>query len=283
MRPSGRLDRGAEAVTVPVEVMIEGGSPAPSRRRRSVVLGAAVVVALIVTAFVSFRWGSSGTPSATPSASPKPSAPPELKTAEIYEALAPSVVTIEMLANGTDRVTGTGSGVIANAEGVILTAFHVVDGDGDIRVRFADGTPSAARIVASDPTMDIAALAPADLPVVVVPAKLGNSGRLAVGDDVVAIGNPLGLTRSTTTGVVSGLDRATRSNDGTSLSGLIQFDAAVNPGSSGGPLVNTRGETIGIVVALVNPTEAGTFIGIGFAVPIGAALAAGGNGQGPQQ
>ncbi len=188
-----------------------------------------------------------------------------------------------MLARGTDRVTGTGSGVIANGDGVILTAFHVVDGGGDIRVRFADGTPAAAKILASDPAMDIAALAPEDLPVVVVPAKLGNSGRLAVGDDVVAIGNPLGLTRSTTTGVVSGLDRATRGSDGTSLSGLIQFDAAVNPGSSGGPLVNTRGETIGIVVALVNPTEAGTFIGIGFAVPIGAALAAGGNGQGPQQ
>jgi S1-C subfamily serine protease len=106
--------------------------------------------------------------------------------------------------------------------------------------------------------------------------------RLSVGDDVVAIGNQLGLTFSTTSGVVSGLGRSARGTNGNTLEGLIQFDAAVNPGSSGGPLVNTRGETIGIVVALANPTDAGTFVGIGFAVPIGSALAAGG-GPAPQQ
>jgi S1-C subfamily serine protease len=93
----------------------------------------------------------------------------------------------------------------------------------------------------------------------------------------------LGLTSSATAGVVSGLERSASGEDGVSLSGLIQFDAAVNPGSSGGPLVNTRGETIGIVVALANPTTADTFIGIGFAVPIGAAVAAGRGGPGPQQ
>jgi S1-C subfamily serine protease len=111
---------------------------------------------------------------------------------------------------------------------------------------------------------------------------LGNAGRLAVGDSVTAIGNPLGLTRSATAGVVSGLNRAASGVDGTNLAGLIQFDAAVNPGSSGGPLVNDRGETVGVVVALANPTDAGTFIGVGFAVPIGAAVA-GGGGRGPQQ
>jgi S1-C subfamily serine protease len=120
------------------------------------------------------------------------------------------------------------------------------------------------------------------LPTVVVPAVLGSSGRLSVGDDVVAIGNQLGLTSSATAGVISGLNRAASGSDGTSLAGLIQFDAAVNPGSSGGPLVNTRGETVGVVVALANPTDDKTFIGIGFAVPIGAALAAGG-GDGPLQ
>jgi len=275
-------------MTAPRDLVVEVGPPAeppPPRRRprREVMIGAVVVIALIVIAFFSFRSISGEEPRARPSASPRPSAPPELKPAEIYAALAPSVVTIETLAKGTDRVTGSGTGVIANGEGVILTALHVVSGGGDIRVRFADGTPAAARILASDPEIDIAALAPSDLPNVVVPATLGNSGRLAVGDSVVAIGNQLGLTSSATSGVVSGLNRATRGSDGTSLSGLIQFDAAVNPGSSGGPLVNTRGETIGIVVALANPTEAGTFIGIGFAVPIGAALGAAGDGQGPQQ
>jgi S1-C subfamily serine protease len=116
----------------------------------------------------------------------------------------------------------------------------------------------------------------------VVPAVLGSSDRLSVGDSVVAIGNPLGLTDTTTAGVVSGLNRGAAGPDGTNLSGLIQFDAAVNPGSSGGPLVNARGQTIGIVVALANPTSAGTFIGIGFAVPIGTAVSGGGN-RAPQQ
>jgi S1-C subfamily serine protease len=98
---------------------------------------------------------------------------------------------------------------------------------------------------------------------------------------VVAIGNPLGFTASTTNGVVSGLDRSIRGQTG-AMSGLIQFDAAVNPGSSGGPLIDDQGRVVGIVVALANPTAAGTFIGIGFAVPIGAALGAGtGTGQVP--
>jgi S1-C subfamily serine protease len=138
-----------------------------------------------------------------------------------------------------------------------------------------------AHIASEDAENDIAALTVETLPTVLVPAVLGGS-RLNVGDGVVAIGNQLGLTSSATAGVVSGLDRVATGNDGTTLRGLIQFDAAVNPGSSGGPLVNARGETIGVVVALANPTPAGTFIGIGFAVPIGTAVSAGG-GQGPQQ
>jgi S1-C subfamily serine protease len=113
-----------------------------------------------------------------------------------------------------------------------------------------------------------------------VPAVLG--GGLAVGDAVVAVGNPLGLTATTTSGVVSALDRALSRRGAGAIAGLVQFDAAVNPGSSGGPLVNDRGQVAGIVVALANPTDAGTFIGIGFAVPIGAALGGGeGTGQAP--
>jgi putative serine protease PepD len=217
-----------------------------------------------------------------PTVSPTPSAVPALSTAEIYAALAPSVVTVEAVSPGTNRVTATGTGVIANVTGIILTALHVVRGAEAVRVTFADGTTAAATVAGADPTNDIAALAAATLPPVVVPAVLGSSGRLAVGDSVVAIGNQLGLTSSATAGVVSGLDRVTTGTEGSGLTGLIQFDAAVNPGSSGGPLVNARGETVGIVVALANPTAAGTFIGIGFAVPIGTAVAAGG-GRGPQQ
>jgi putative serine protease PepD len=130
-------------------------------------------------------------------------------------------------------------------------------------------------VISADTEQDVATLKPATLPQTVVPAVLG--GGSAVGDDVVAIGNPLGLTMSTSAGVVSGLDRRVGGVDG-----HIQFDAAVNPGNSGGPLINDRGQVIGIVVSLANPTDAGTFIGIGFAVPIGAALGAGeGDGRTP--
>jgi S1-C subfamily serine protease len=257
--------------------------------RRWTVPGAAAVVALLLLAVALVRWGpGSGEPAAAPTPSPEPTTVEELTPAEVYEAVAPSVVVVERLASGSqaagNKVAGTGTGVVASDTGVILTALHVVKGGGTVRVTFADGTRSAATIEASDPANDIAALAVTGLPQVLVPATIGNSGRLAVGDTVVAVGNQLGMTSSATAGVVSGLDRAAAGDDGTRLGGLIQFDAAVNPGSSGGPLVNTRGETIGIVVALANPTKAGTFIGIGFAVPIGTALGGGpGSSNGPQR
>jgi putative serine protease PepD len=144
---------------------------------------------------------------------------------------------------------------------------------------FADGTKSAAHIISSDPDNDIATLGADVLPSVVVPAVLGSSQGVAIGDPVVAVGHPLGLIGSTTSGVVSGLDRSVTETDESELKGLIQFDAAVNPGSSGGPLLNTRGETIGIVVALADPSKDGFFIGIGFAVPVGTAI--GGGAPGP--
>jgi S1-C subfamily serine protease len=238
---------------------------------------AAVVVLLIVTAVVAFHWGTRGQPEGAGTARPSASASADepLTVAQVYETLAPSVVSIT-----TAPRSSSGTGVIVNGAGLILTALHVVEGAQSIEVTFADGTRSAAAIIEAAASIDIAILTTEELPSVVVPAVLG--GGLAVGDDVVAIGNQLGLTGSTTAGVVSGLDRSIGRPGGGSLSGLIQFDAAVNPGSSGGPLVNMRGETVGIVVALANPTDAGTFIGIGFAVPIGAAVAAGGTRQ-PQQ
>jgi len=260
------------------------------RRRRPVglVIGAAVaVIALVFTAFVAFRWGASGQPKAQPSASPSPSTSGDPTNAQIFAAVEPSVVTIEGLAGNTPAdaktINDIGTGVVANTDGVILTAYHVVKGAAAIRVVFADGTQSAATVAQADPAMDIAALAPATLPTVLVPAVLGSSGRVAVGNTVLAIGNQLGLTRSFTAGVISGLDRTATEPGNVTLTGLIQFDAAVNPGSSGGPLVNARGECIGIVVALANPTSAGTFVGVGFAVPIGAALSAGQGERAPEQ
>lgn len=243
-----------------------------SSGRGRVLLAAILVVALVGIGFGVYRWGwatSGDAVTVQPTASPKASEPPTV--AEIYAALAPSVVSIKATSKSS---AATGTGVIVNADGAVLTALHVVQGATAVELTYADGTRSAAKVAAADKTSDIALLAPDTLPSVVVPAVLGGSG-LNVGDDVVAIGNQLGLTGSTTTGVVSGLNRSIASEGGGALKGLIQFDAAVNPGSSGGPLVNAEGATIGIVVALANPTDAGTFIGIGFAVPIGTAVRAG--------
>jgi S1-C subfamily serine protease len=188
-------------------------------------------------------------------------------SALVYHKILPSVVVIET--RGPSSKAGEerlGTGVIVNSQGSILTAFHVVDGATTIRVSFVDGSRSSAQVASSDPEHDIAVLMPAHPPGVIVPAVLG--GGAQVGDDAYAVGNPFGYVASLSAGVVSGLERTAETNDGKTLHGLIQFDAAVNPGNSGGPLLNRGGQVIGIVTALANPSHTGSFIGIGFAVPI---------------
>src|SRR5262249_30255162 len=166
-----------------------------------------------------------------------------------------------------DGSTSLGSGVIVTRDGQIMTADHVVEGASTIEVTFADGTTSTAEVASSERDRDTAVLAPEKTPSVVVPAVIGGGGR--GGDDTYSVGNPLGLVDSMTSGVVSGLDRSIEREDGSgSLDGLIQFDAAVNPGSSGGPLLNRQGQVVGIVTALANPSGQRFFVGIGFAVPI---------------
>jgi S1-C subfamily serine protease len=232
-----------------------------------------VVLALVLTAALAFWLGTRGRPA--PTAAPKPSAsakpPDQLTAGQIFKLLAPSVVLIQT------EPHSIGTGVVVNANGTILTAHHVVKDATSIEVTFADGATAHAIVNGVDEANDIASLQPDTLPSLVVPAILG--GGAAIGDPIVAIGNQLALVDTTTSGVVSGLDRTITGNTGTELKGLIQFDAAVNPGSSGGPLVNAKGQTIGIVVALANPTDAGTFIGVGFAVPISTAV---GGGRPPQ-
>jgi putative serine protease PepD len=256
------------------------GSRAPRRARETplVVAGLAggMVLLLVIAVLATLLASTSGTPKATATASPAPTATATapLTTATIYQRAAPSVVTIR---TGHDL----GTGVIVADDGTILTADHVVAGGGSITVTFADGTVANAIVVSADKKTDIAELRPAKLPQVVVPATLG--GAADVGAPVVAIGNPLGLTDSVSAGVVSGLDRSADTDTG-KRSGLIQFDAAVNPGSSGGPLLDSSGLVIGIVVALADPDGQDAFAGIGFAVPIGAALGVtgGAQGKGPQ-
>jgi S1-C subfamily serine protease len=234
------------------------------------------VVAIVVIAALAFRLGTTSATSAGRAAetpTPPPTTATPLPVPDLYRQVAPSVVLI------TTSKGSLGSGAIVTDAGTVLTAHHVIAGGGDISILFADGTKTAATVASANPKIDVATLTPDKLPEVVVPATLG--GGLAVGSDVVAIGNPLGLRDSTTTGVVSGLNRTSKTQAG-SVSGLIQFDAAVNPGSSGGPLLNAQGLMVGVVVSIADPGDDEAFAGIGFAVPIGAALAGGdGPGAGP--
>lgn len=184
----------------------------------------------------------------------------------VYQIIQPSLILIET--HGTDE-NGLGSGVIIDDSGDILTSLHVVANSTDIQVTYADGTQSGAEIAISQPENDIAVLKPDRLPAVLVPAVLGNPNAMRVGDDAFVVGNPFGLYSSMSSGVISGFDRSFQpSTSKQLLRGLIQIDAAVNPGNSGGPLLNRDGEVIGIVTGIVNPTEQDVFIGIGFAVPI---------------
>lgn len=192
--------------------------------------------------------------------------PPPAFSASVYAVIRPSLVLIESHSAQEDSL---GSGVIMDDAGDILTCLHVVDKAESIKVTFADGTTAAATIAATQPENDIAVLATDKLPKKVVAAVLGNPGAMHVGDDAYVVGNPFGLYSSMSAGVISGFDRAFQPPAKTKpLEGLIQIDAAVNPGNSGGPLLNRAGEVVGIVTGIVNPTEQNVFIGIGFAVPI---------------
>jgi S1-C subfamily serine protease len=198
----------------------------------------------------------------------------------VYRVIQPSLVLIESRSPGLDGKVerSFGSGVIINDQGDILTSLHVVTQATDIQLTFADGTQSSAQIAVAQPENDIAVLSASTPPAQIVPATLGNPGAMRVGDEAFAVGNPFGLYSSMSAGVISGFNRTIQpvSSD-YELKGLIQIDAAVNPGNSGGPLLNRYGEVIGIVTGLVNPTEQNFFVGIGFAVPINiAAPAAGG-------
>ncbi len=197
--------------------------------------------------------------------------PPPSLASRVYDVIAPSVVLIEtQQADKEGKLEqANGSGVIIDQFGSILTSLHVVNGGEDITVVFYDTTQAPAFISAQDEKQDIAVLTPLALPDQVVPAVMGSPGALNVGDEVFAVGNPFGLRHTLTAGVVSALGRNLKSpKTGVTMSNLIQFDAAVNPGNSGGPLLNRDGEVVGVVSMLLNPTDQEVFIGVGFAVPI---------------
>jgi S1-C subfamily serine protease len=202
------------------------------------------------------------------SATPRPA-----YSAEVFKIIQPSLVLIQaQLQNGEKNL---GTGVIVDGAGDILTSLHVINGATKISITFADGTRSDGIVASAQPEMDIAVLQAPTMPQLFVPATLGNPGALQVGDEAYAVGHPFGLYDSMSAGVISGFDRTFRpENSDVQLEGLIQFDAAVNPGNSGGPLLNRYGHVVGIITGIVNPSDQNFFIGIAFAVPIN--MAAGG-------
>lgn len=214
-------------------------------------------------------------------------------TATAYALIAPSVVRVVGTPGSSSRTTGPrerqragrvveeasphiGSGVVIVDHGLILTNLHVVRGLERIRVTFADGTESRAELVNAMPEHDLAVLRASTLPDDLKPATLRSSTDLRPGESVVAVGFPFDIGPTATAGVVSGLERSFQVPGGRLMRHLIQFDAAANPGSSGGPLVTLDGHVVGIVTAIMNPTGLPTFAGISFAVPIESAAQAAG-------
>lgn len=192
----------------------------------------------------------------------------------IYEALNEGVVNVAAVTSNFNGFrpfprSGSGSGVIINSAGHVLTSYHVIKGAARLSVTLWDGSEHDATLVGADPENDLAVIYfdPGDMSLTVIP--FGDSTDLRVGQKVLAIGNPFGQDRSLTTGIVSGLSRPVQADDGRIIQEMIQTDASINPGNSGGPLLDASGHIIGINTMIFSPT--GVSIGVGFAVPISTA------------
>lgn len=201
------------------------------------------------------------------------------RAAQAYELIRNSIVRVRGLGSDgepdKDEERSVGTGVVILEDGTILTNLHVVAGAKRIGIVFADGHQSEATVVGVRVEHDLAVIRAKSIPDDLVPATLRSTADLRLGDEVVAVGFPFGIGPSVSSGVVSGLRREYHSPEGKRLlTNLIQFDAAANPGSSGGPLLTNDGEVVGIVTGILNPSKEPVFIGIGFAVPIENAAAA---------
>ena len=194
----------------------------------------------------------------------------EARTTGLFAKTAPSVVAIYARKGGLRPATpegiGTGSGFVWDRAGHIVTNHHVIEQATELGVLFDGETPLPARLVGAAPWVDLAVLRLEDPPADLKPIPVGTSADLAVGQSVYAIGNPFGLSRSLTTGVISALNRRLPTASGREVVGVIQTDTAINPGNSGGPLVDSSGRLIGVNTAILAPT--GSFTGVGFAIPV---------------
>jgi S1-C subfamily serine protease len=198
----------------------------------------------------------------------------ERRVIDVYKQVAPSVVNIttQVLQRSfffePIPAEGAGSGFVLDSDGHILTNYHVIEGAQSVEVNFSDDTVLPAKIVGADPRNDVAVLQVENAPPgLLVPVELGSSARLEVGQRAIVIGNPFGqFSRTLTTGVISALNRTLQSQDGREISGMIQTDAAINRGNSGGPLLDSAGRVVGINTAIFSPS--GTSSGVGFAIPV---------------
>lgn len=200
--------------------------------------------------------------------------PEERTNILVYEAVNRSVVNINTKATVATGFflqevpsEGAGSGIVLDRQGHILTNFHVVEGAREIQVMLYDGSSRAATIVGADPATDVAVIKVAAAESVLVPVTFGTSSDLRVGQRVFAIGNPFGLERTLTTGIISSLNRSLPARSGRTIKSIIQTDAAINPGNSGGPLVDSGSRLIGMNTAIASRT--GQSSGVGFAIPVG--------------
>ncbi|MDR7151260.1 S1-C subfamily serine protease [Hydrogenophaga palleronii] len=199
------------------------------------------------------------------------------KAAEIIRPSVVRVMSFAKNAKGEEEEQGVGTGVVIVDKGIILTNLHVVQGAETLKLTFSDGSESAASVVGAQPENDLAVLQAHTIPDDLAAATMRSTADLLPGDQVVAVGFPFGIGPSVSAGVVSGLGRSFQSPEGEQeIGNLIQFDAAANPGNSGGPLVTMGGEVVGVVTGILNPTSHRTFVGIGFAVPIESAASAAG-------
>src|SRR5256886_3957740 len=255
----------------PASASPQGGRPTP----RTMLIAALVVIgglgggALGAEAVISrlpAASNTSATSSQTTSSASNAAAAQPMSAAALYKQAAPGIVTITTEVARRGRTgEGTGSGIVLDTSGNILTNAHVIAGASQIQVTFSDGKTAAASVAGSNTAADLAVVHVSVAASSLHPVALGDSSAVRVGDAVYAIGAPFGLAETMTAGIVSGLNR---SNQGTGLTGLIQTDAPINPGNSGGALLNTLGQVIGVNDSIESPIAGN--VGVGFAIPINA-------------
>ena len=249
-------------------------------------IGGAIVAAVMLLAGVgnTTRKTVVQETSSGPSTATGAGASGQLSARAIYQRDAPGVVYVTatvieqsqspfQLFPTTSKGVNTGSGFVINRDGTILTNAHVISGAVKITVAFANNQTVTAKVIGKDPDDDLALLKVNPEGLALVPLALGNSSTVQVGDPTYAIGNPFGLPRSLTTGVVSALQRSIQAPNNFEIDNVIQTDAPLNPGNSGGPLINAQGQVIGINSQIETGGSGTGSVGIGFAIPINTALA----------